>query len=48
MVAFNASLVETDETTVRVACGGAGPPVLLLHGFPETLRMWRAPTNHSG
>ncbi|WP_246281851.1 alpha/beta fold hydrolase [Fodinicola acaciae] len=26
---------------VRVAVGGAGPPVLLLHGFPQTHLAWR-------
>src|SRR6266540_3765247 len=34
-------IVETDEAMVNVRCGGAGPAVLLLHGFPETLLMWR-------
>jgi haloacetate dehalogenase len=27
---------------LRVATGGAGPPVLLLHGFPQTHIAWRA------
>jgi haloacetate dehalogenase len=27
---------------LRVATGGAGPPVLLLHGFPQTHLAWRA------
>ena len=27
---------------LRVAAGGAGPPVLLLHGFPQTHLAWRA------
>ncbi|MBS0374633.1 MAG: alpha/beta hydrolase [Proteobacteria bacterium] len=32
--------------TIRVATRGAGPPLLLLHGYPETHYMWRfvAPT----
>jgi haloacetate dehalogenase len=38
---FESMIVETDEAMVNVRCGGAGPPVLLLHGFPETLLMWR-------
>jgi len=28
------------ETRYFVAQGGAGPPALLLHGFPETHRCW--------
>lgn len=28
------------EVTVRAAVGGQGPPVLLLHGFPQTHVMW--------
>ena len=38
---FSALDVATDETTIFVRVGGAGPPVLLLHGFPETHLMWR-------
>src|SRR5262245_52482729 len=26
---------------INVRCGGVGAPVLLLHGFPQTLLMWR-------
>jgi pimeloyl-ACP methyl ester carboxylesterase len=33
--------VRTDETTIVVRSAGAGPPVLLLHGFPETHLMRR-------
>jgi haloacetate dehalogenase len=33
-------MVDVGETTIHVERGGSGPPVLLLHGFPETLRMW--------
>lgn len=38
---FQTSLVETGETTIFVRRGGSGPPLLLLHGFPETHLMWR-------
>jgi haloacetate dehalogenase len=31
-----------DEADYYVAKGGQGPPVLLLHGFPETHLCWRA------
>jgi haloacetate dehalogenase len=34
--------VPTAETTIFVRSSGSGPPLLLLHGFPETHQMWRA------
>lgn len=30
-----------DGTTLNVAVGGSGSPVVLLHGFPQTHLMWR-------
>jgi haloacetate dehalogenase len=33
--------IDTDETSIFVRTLGSGPPVLLLHGFPETHLMWR-------
>ena len=33
--------VETG-TTLRVRSGGSGPPLLLLHGNPQTHAMWHA------
>lgn len=38
---FGAIDVATDDTSIHARIGGHGPPVLLLHGFPETLMMWR-------
>ena len=35
------AVVDVGETTIFVRHGGSGPPVLLLHGFPETHLMWR-------
>jgi haloacetate dehalogenase len=32
--------VRTTETTIFATIIGQGPPVLLLHGFPENRRMW--------
>lgn len=32
--------VQTSGTTIHGRRGGSGPPVLLLHGFPETHLMW--------
>ena len=37
---FEAITVETGEAAVHLRRGGAGPPVLLLHGFPQTHVMW--------
>jgi haloacetate dehalogenase len=38
--------VDVDGVRLHVAVGGAGPPVLLLHGYPQTHVMWHriAPT----
>jgi len=38
---FDASTVQVEETSIFVRAGGSGPPLLLLHGFPETHAMWR-------
>ena len=35
------SILQIDETSIFVSMGGAGPPLLLLHGFPQTHLMWR-------
>jgi haloacetate dehalogenase len=37
---FEAFDVPTSGTTIHGRRGGNGPPVLLLHGFPETHLMW--------
>jgi haloacetate dehalogenase len=34
--------VETSRGTVRARAGGSGPPLLLLHGYPQTHLMWHA------
>jgi len=41
MEKFDAKEVETGETSIFVRMSGYGPPVLLLHGFPQTHLMWR-------
>ena len=33
--------VEAAGATLLVWCQGMGPPLLLLHGFPQTSLMWR-------
>lgn len=37
---FHLSMIDTGEVIVRVRYGGNGPPLLLLHGHPQTHMMW--------
>jgi haloacetate dehalogenase len=37
---FTLTQLETGESTIRARIGGAGPPLLLLHGNPQTHVMW--------
>jgi haloacetate dehalogenase len=39
---FTAGQIDVGDTTIFVRTAGAGPPLLLLHGFPQTHLMWRA------
>ena len=39
--AFESSLVEVSGNAIFVRRYGAGPPILLVHGFPRTSLMWR-------
>jgi haloacetate dehalogenase len=39
---FDVANVQTPRGTVRARIGGEGPPLLLLHGYPETHLMWHA------
>ena len=43
---FERRRIDTGETEINLMIGGDGPPVLLLHGYPQNLIMWRkvAPT----
>jgi haloacetate dehalogenase len=38
---FETAEIQTGETGIFVRWLGSGPPVLLLHGFPQTHLMWR-------
>jgi haloacetate dehalogenase len=37
---FDLAHVDTGEAIIRVRYGGSGPPLLLLHGHPQTHMMW--------
>jgi haloacetate dehalogenase len=39
---FETAEVQTGETHIFLCRSGTGPPLLLLHGFPQTHLMWRA------
>jgi haloacetate dehalogenase len=38
---FQRHTIETSGTTINIVVGGDGPPVLLLHGYPQTHVEWR-------
>ncbi len=38
---FESAHIHTGETDIFVRSSGSGPPILLLHGFPQTHLMWR-------
>ena len=38
---FEQRQLPTEESSVFARIGGSGPPLLLIHGFPETHLMWR-------
>jgi haloacetate dehalogenase len=37
---FTLTTIDTGEAAIRVRYGGSGPPLLLLHGIPQTHVMW--------
>jgi haloacetate dehalogenase len=39
---FEAIRIDTSEATINGVKGGSGPPLLLLHGFPQTHVEWRS------
>jgi haloacetate dehalogenase len=39
---FTAANIQTGEVSIFVRSYGSGPPILLLHGFPQTHLMWRS------
>lgn len=37
---FELRMIDTGDARIRVRFGGDGPPLLLLHGNPQTHAMW--------
>ena len=37
---FQQKRIKTSGASINLVAGGEGPPVLLLHGYPETHAMW--------
>jgi haloacetate dehalogenase len=37
---FELTMIDTGEAMIRTRYGGSGPPLLLLHGHPQTHLMW--------
>jgi haloacetate dehalogenase len=38
---FTQRRIETAGASINLVTGGSGPPLLLLHGYPQTHVMWR-------
>jgi haloacetate dehalogenase len=39
---FDETTIDTGDAAIHVRRGGSGPPLLLLHGYPQTGVMWHA------
>ena len=37
---FTQRKIRTSGASINLVIGGEGPPVLLLHGYPQTHAMW--------
>ena len=37
---FKTMKIQTGDARIRLVVGGSGPPVLVLHGYPQTHMMW--------
>ena len=40
LAGFSERRIAVDGVTINAAIGGAGPPLLLIHGYPQTHAMW--------
>ncbi len=43
---FETKTVKTSGATIHAVVGGSGPPLLLLHGSPQTHVMWHKVAPH--
>lgn len=43
---FEQRQIETNGATINLVIGGSGPPLLLLHGYPQTHVMWHKVAPH--
>ena len=37
---FDHARITVEDVTIDLVHGGTGPPLLLLHGYPQTHVMW--------
>lgn len=37
---FTQTKINIPDATINLVYGGEGPPLLLLHGYPQTHAMW--------
>lgn len=42
LIGFEKRRIRTSRGVINAVVGGSGPPLLLLHGYPESLLMWHA------
>jgi haloacetate dehalogenase len=38
---FSRRRIDTSGAMINLVTGGSGPPLLLVHGYPQTHVMWR-------
>jgi haloacetate dehalogenase len=43
---FDRRQIAVDDVVVNSVIAGSGPPVLMLHGFPQNLAMWARLLRH--
>jgi haloacetate dehalogenase len=43
---FTARKIRTTGAAINLRIGGEGPPLLLLHGYPQTHAMWHKVAPH--
>src|SRR5437660_11283004 len=43
---FERRRIDTSGAVINLVTGGSGPPLLLLHGYPQTHLLWRKIAPH--